>query len=120
MKAKLLALLVMSALMTGCYYDKEDLLYGGTCDTTNVTYSSSITGILNNYGCLGCHVGTNPSGGTNLENHTSVKASADNGKLFGAITHAPGFIPMPDGAAKMNSCDIQKIKAWIDAGAPNN
>lgn len=121
MKKNFLILFAISAfLISGCYYDKEDLLYGTNCDVGTVTYSSTITGILNNYGCLGCHVGAIPSGGINLENYANVKAYADNGRLFGAINHSPGFVPMPDGAAKMSSCDIQKVKAWIDAGAPNN
>lgn len=107
-------------LLSGCYYDKEDLLYGGNCDTTNTKYSTTITSMLNNYGCLGCHVGGNPGGGINLENYPGVKAVADNGKLYGAISHASGFIPMPDGAAKISSCDLNKVKAWIDSGAPNN
>jgi len=107
-------------LISGCYYHKEDLLYGSTCDTTNVTYSSTITGLLNNYGCLGCHIGGNPPAGINLETYANVKTVIDNGRLYGAITHSAGFRPMPDGAAKMNSCDINKVKAWIDSGAPNN
>jgi hypothetical protein len=38
----------------------------------------------------------------------------------GAITHAPGFTPMPQGGAKLPACEIAKIKAWVDAGSPNN
>jgi hypothetical protein len=121
MKRKFLIMLGFTAvIISGCYYDKEDLLYGGTCDTSTTTYSATITGILNNYGCMNCHVGGNPSGGINLESYANVKAYVDNGKLYGSISHASGFIPMPDGAAKMSSCDLKKVKAWIDAGAPNN
>lgn len=109
---------VIVFIVSGCYYDKEELLYGSNCDTSNVTYSSTITGIINSYGCLGCHVGANPSGGINLETYANVKMVVDNGRLYGAISHAPGFRPMPDGAAKMNSCDLKKVKAWIDAGTP--
>lgn len=107
-------------IASSCYYDKEEVLYGTNCDTSNVTYSITIKSLLNNYGCLGCHVGGNPSGGINLETHANVQTQALSGRLYGAISHAPGFIPMPDGAAKMNSCDIKKVKAWIDAGAPDN
>lgn len=106
--------------IAGCYYDKEDLLYNSACDTTNVTYSSTITGILNSYGCKSCHSGASASGNINLETYANVKARVTDGKLFGAINHSAGFTPMPDGSAKMNSCDINKVKAWIDAGAPNN
>jgi len=27
---------------------------------------------------------------------------------------------MPKNAAKLNSCNIAKIKKWVDAGFPNN
>jgi hypothetical protein len=116
------ALLLMSAIVifiiSGCYYHKEDALYGSTCDTTHVTYAATITSLLNNYGCLGCHVGVNASGGINLETYNGLKNVVDNGRFYGAITHSAGFKPMPDGAAKMNPCDINKVKAWIDAGTP--
>ncbi|MGZ3845073.1 MAG: hypothetical protein ACXVBH_03400 [Flavisolibacter sp.] len=119
MKKKLLTLSAFIAfILTSCYYHKEDLLYGTTCDTTNVTYSTTITSLLNNYGCLGCHVGPNATGGINLDTYSGIKVVVDNGRLFGAITHSPGYKPMPDGAAKMSPCDINKVKAWIDAGAP--
>lgn len=119
-KAILILSVICVVIASGCYYDKEDLLYGTNCDTSNVTYSSTIKGYLNSYGCLGCHVGANPSGGINLETYANVKAVVDNGKLYGSVTHSSGFIPMPDGAAKMSSCDIKRLKAWIDASAPNN
>ena len=108
-------------LGTGCYYDVEEELYpNGNCDTTQVKYTTTIRGLLNNYGCMGCHVGGSASGGIFLENYIQVKASVSNGKLWGAINHLPGFSPMPQGANKMNSCDINKFKAWIDSGAPDN
>jgi hypothetical protein len=121
MSKKILALSVITfSIISGCYYHKEDALYGSNCDTSNVTYSTTIKNLLTNYGCLGCHVGGNPPGGINLETYSNVKVMVDNGRLYGAITHSPGFRPMPDGAAKMNDCDIKKVKAWIDSGAPNN
>lgn len=121
MKSKILILsAILAFIISSCYYHKEDILYGTNCDTTNVTYSSTIKSLLNSYGCLGCHIGSNPPGGINLETYANVKTMADNGRLYGAISHSPGFRPMPDGAAQMNSCDINKVKAWIYAGAPNN
>ena len=114
-------LLILSVVLaTGCYYDVEEELYpNGNCDTTQVKYTT-INGLLNNYGCMGCHVGGSSSGGILLGNYTQVKASVTNGKLWGAINHLPGFSPMPQGSNKMSTCDINKFKAWIDSGAPNN
>jgi hypothetical protein len=45
---------------------------------------------------------------------------ADNGKLVGAITHAAGFLPMPQSAPKLSDCNINKIKDWVNRGALNN
>jgi hypothetical protein len=110
--------LIASFSMTGCYYDNEEELY--SCDTTNVTYATTITGLLKNYTCLTCHVGVNPSGGFTLTEYQGVKAKVNDSTLWGAINHFDGFSPMPQGANQMSQCDINKIKAWIDAGAPNN
>lgn len=111
----------ISLLIAGCYYDREDELYGvGTCDVSNVTYTTTIQGILNRYSCLSCHAGASPSGGVNLSTYAGIKAKVTDGRLFGAINHNSGFTPMPDGGGKMNACDINKVKAWIDAGAPQN
>ena len=112
-----LSIIVITTL--GCTKEK-DANAAIPCDTTNTTYSVTVTGLLRNYGCLGCHVGPNPVGNIQLGNYSSVKQLADNGKLFGSINWSPGFSKMPQGAPKMADCDISKIKAWIDAGAPNN
>jgi hypothetical protein len=44
----------------------------------------------------------------------------NDGRLLGSIQHASGFSPMPEGSAKMNACNITKIRKWIQAGALNN
>ena len=121
MKMKLIILLLTLGLTTaGCYYDNEEELYNCTIDAANITYSTTIKNLLTTYGCAGCHGNIAPSDGINLTVHSGIKTVADDGRLYGAINHATGFTPMPQGAAKMNECDIRKIKAWIDAGAPNN
>ena len=89
-KAFLIVPCFVLLLLCSCYYDKEELLYGSNCDTSNTKYSTTITGILNNYGCLGCHVGANPSGGIGLQNYAGVKAVVDNGRLYGSINHSTG------------------------------
>ena len=105
---------------TGCYYDNEEELYNCSVDAANIKYSTTINNLLTSYGCTGCHGTIAPSGNIRLNSHAGVKSVADDGRLYGAINHAPGYQPMPQGSAKMNACDIKKIKAWIDAGAPNN
>ena len=122
MKKTGIFLMAICFILTGCYYDIEEELYPpqGNCDTANTNYSVTVSSILQNYGCTGCHSGAGPSGNISLDGYANVRTSALGGKLYGAINHDPGFSPMPQGGNKMSACNINKIKAWIDAGAPNN
>jgi hypothetical protein len=120
MSAKILSAVLCMALLSSCYYDKEEELYGTSCNTGNVTYSTTITGIINAYNCLSCHNGAVPSGGFSLSGYDNVKAKVTDGRLLGAISHTQGFAAMPQNAPKMSQCDINKVKAWVDAGALNN
>ena len=90
-----------------------------TCDTTNVTYSGSIIPILQN-SCIGCHSGSTPGGNISLNTYAGVFTQATNGKLFGSVNHSTGFSAMPKGGNKLSTCQIDMIRIWIDAGAPNN
>ncbi|HEX8314537.1 MAG TPA: hypothetical protein VF609_06080 [Flavisolibacter sp.] len=120
MKRKFSLLLLLVTAATGCQYDNEEELYNCSVNAATVKYSTTINTILTSYSCIGCHSGSVPSGNVDLGSHGAIKAVADNGRLYGAINHEPGFVPMPHGGGKMNACDIRKVKAWIDAGAPNN
>ena len=123
MKRKLFISTAIAALVfTGCYYDKESELYGVAkpCDVGTVTFSTTVNGILNSNGCISCHSGSSPSGNISLQGYANVKAVAISGKLYGVVSHSPGFSPMPQGGSKISACDINKIKTWIDAGSPNN
>ena len=120
MKIKLLPALIILLASAGCYYDNEEELYNCAVDVANIKYATTINSMLTSYGCIGCHGTIAPSGNITLNTHAGVKAAAETGQLYGSITHATGFSPMPQGGSKMNACDIKKIKAWIDAGMPNN
>jgi hypothetical protein len=121
--ASALAAFTTIIFFNACYYDKGDLLYPsktGNCDTTIVvSYINKVVPILTTQ-CYSCHLGASAGGGIVMGTHTTDKAIALNGKLFGSINYSSGFSPMPKGSAKMNVCDISAIKKWIDAGAPNN
>jgi hypothetical protein len=111
-------------LIQSCYNDIEEELYPSTgpsnCDVTGVTFSTTVTGLFSSYGCMGCHSSSGPSGNVILNTHAGAKTVALSGKLLGAINHSPGFSAMPQGGNKMQPCEIAKIKAWVDAGAPQN
>lgn len=114
----LLALLVL--LFEGCYYDVEDELYPttGLCDTTTVTYVATIAPLLNR-SCISCHSGSAPSGNIDLSNYTNVKLYADDGSLYGSMSHNPNWSQMPQGGNKSDDCSLLKVKTWIERGSPN-
>jgi hypothetical protein len=89
----------------------------GQCDVTNVTFSNFVQPLIQSR-CQGCHSGSAPQGGINLSTHANVKTLADNGKIYEVITRSVNW--MPKGGQKLDDCTTSKVKAWIDAGAPNN
>jgi len=106
--------------LSGCKHDKEELLYpDSSCDTTNVKYSTTIVPILVN-NCYRCHAGATPTAPFRLDSYNAVQAKAADGELWGAVSHAAGFVPMPKDAAALGECDLAKIKKWLDDGYPDN
>ncbi len=89
------------------------------CATENISYSGFVAPLLAT-NCVGCHSGGTPSGNIVLNSHSAVQTLALNGRLFGAISWANGYQPMPQGSAKLSACNIDKINAWINDGAPDN
>ncbi|MFT3845752.1 MAG: hypothetical protein QM725_11910 [Lacibacter sp.] len=92
---------------------------GTYCDTTLFTFSSAVFPVIQ-ASCTGCHSGALASGSIDLSSYSTIRAQALNGKLFGTISHANGFSPMPQGLNKLTDCKITQIKKWIDAGSQNN
>ena len=91
-----------------------------TCVTTNMKYATDIAPIIQ-ANCFSCHSNANMAiSGISLEGHANLVKKVNDGGLLGAINHAAGFTPMPQGGAKLSACIINKIKAWVDDGAQNN
>jgi hypothetical protein len=116
---------IIAFVISACYYDNEEHLYPDptdptSCDTTNVTYSSTVVPILNTH-CYGCHNPGSPFGaGIVLNTYTDLMVYVENGRFWGSISHDPGYSPMPKGGAKLSACNLLKIKKWIEDGAVNN
>ena len=107
------------ALLSSCTYNKEELLYNNTCDTSNVKYSVQIVNTIA-ANCLGCHTGASAPGGIMLDTYADVRTVAMSGRLLGAITHSSGYRAMPDFAPKLSECRIAEIRTWIRNGMLNN
>jgi mono/diheme cytochrome c family protein len=69
--------------------------------------------------CHGAAVYQTLGGGNDYSTYQGIKNQSA-AKILGSIRHDPGADPMPKGLAKLSECDIARIKAWIDAGQPNN
>lgn len=91
----------------------------GGCETSNVKFSTFVQPLINNR-CQGCHNSANTGGNIFLRNYAEIKATAINGTLYGSLSHAAGYSAMPKVGARLSSCELAKIKAWIDAGAQQN
>ena len=105
----------------GCYYDNEEDLYPNVpeCDTLNITYETAIAPIMTN-NCNTCHSGPAPSGGIKTDSYNDLAVIASNGSLWGAVSHAQGYSPMPKDQAKLSECALKKIEKWINSGLPEN
>ena len=116
-------LLIAGLLLFSCESKSEEEVFppkvSQNCDTLNVTFSSTVKGILDSR-CNGCHDATNASGGVVLDNYASVKVQVDNTKLLSSIKHDGNASQMPKDQNKLPDCEIQKIERWILNGSPNN
>ena len=119
-----LAVFILTAMMvTSCYYDNEEYLYpglpGGECDTTGVTYDLVVAPILAS-NCNSCHNPASPSGNVVTSTYDGLKTVVNSGIFRKAINHESGASAMPRNGNKLSSCDLLKIDAWINQGAPQN
>jgi hypothetical protein len=121
---KLIAIIGLALVVSGCYNDKYDKLYPiGTvaCDTSTVTFAADILPIFNaKCNTSGCHDAATNSGGYTYTTHAGAQPGALNGKILGTINWSAGYSAMPKNLPKLSTCEINKISRWINQGALNN
>lgn len=113
------AFLLLLSLSTGCYYDNEQDLYGidpNACDTSVVKYSTFIQPLLKDK-CLSCHAPGGVQESSPLHTYEFVKLYAQSGLLVGRTNDTNS--PMPQ-SGLLPTCDRDKIRAWVNRGAPND
>jgi hypothetical protein len=123
MKKVLPVVAVIAFLCITCYYDNEEYLYpelNTACDTASVTFTGTISVMLDNK-CLSCHsnsTAANFGNNIHLENYADVKTQSQ--AVVGSIKHESGYSPMPKSGAKLDECLIRQFEIWINNGSPNN
>lgn len=106
---------VMATVMTGCYYDKAELLYPDgevNCSAVSATYSK-VQAIMAGK-CNGCHNAGNAAGGTVLETYDQVKAKA--GRIRQRVIVEKTMPPR----GPLSSGEMAILQCWISSGTPNN
>lgn len=107
-------------VFVSCYYDNEEALYPNlntSCDTANVTYSSTIEPILSN-NCYSCHSDANAALGGNIHLQSVADVISNSSKITVAIKRTGSF-PMPP-AGRLNSCAVSQFDIWVKKGTPDN
>jgi len=116
---------IVLTFFSACYYDKKDQVYPqvivAACDTANVSYSVTVTNILN-ANCNSCHGASANSLGAGifLNSYAAVKPYISSGRLVNSILQNGAASPMPKNMAKMDVCSINKIIIWVNKGSINN
>lgn len=117
---RLSALVFFLLFISSCRYDHLPDPVKSSCDSTFVTYHGTVLPILQQH-CYSCHSGAVLSGGVDLGVYANVKFYADEGSLWSVTCRDGNFPPMPpDVSARLDSCELGKLKKWIREGAQNN
>lgn len=126
-------LLVLAVLVTASCSKKLPTQSDDTPPDTSITYSGTIQPIFNAR-CVSCHSASVPQSGVTLVSYAATMASrgtqynalivlpnnADGSALYDKLLGSPQFgSRMPQGGS-LTSQQIANIRAWINAGAPNN
>jgi len=115
-----LSLLVVMTLIS-CSKEEEPIVVppSNNCDTVEMSFQNDVTPILRT-NCFGCHSTSAAFGNIILDNYDEVAKVISAGRFLGSIKHESGFSPMPQNAAQLSDCNIDKISAWVEDGSPNN
>lgn len=117
-----LFLLFLSAAIaaTGCYYDKEELLYSGrttdvNCTTISAKFAADVKPLIAaKCATAGCHDAAGSAGGAILVTYAQISAMASRINQRSVVEKT-----MPtDGP--LTAAEIGILKCWIDGGALNN
>lgn len=119
----LAAILLIFGLSSCTWNNIEDLNLNANCETDSVTYSGDISVIMKTY-CTSADFGDCHQSATDqpdLTDHTGVFSQADNGRIEREVFDNNTMPPSDSkGPLTLSLCEQEQLKAWLDAGAPDN
>ena len=89
----------------------------GACDSTAVTTYAAVIAPMLQANCVGCHQGTNPSGGIRLTTYAEAADAVAPKGLVDAVHGTNGRALMPP-AGQMSDCNVALLERWVRAGMP--
>lgn len=89
------------------------------CETESVSFSADIAPIIKD-ACYGCHNQHIREGGIELLDYEDIQMVALDGSLLGTVAAEPGYVRMPFESIALSACYVEKIRVWVEAGAPEN
>ncbi|MBI5008324.1 MAG: hypothetical protein HZB98_01425 [Bacteroidia bacterium] len=115
-----LIIMFITAVSVSCVSNNEYDLYGiPDCDTTNVTWDSKISAIMQ-ANCVVCHGEDVSYNGVRHDSYESEMIVVNDGRLRGVVNHLDGYVKMPKDPGKLPACELELINTWLDNGAPEN
>ncbi len=115
-----LIFLFITVVSISCVNNNEYDLYGiPECDTSNVTWDSKISAIMET-NCVVCHGEDVSYNGVRHDSYESEMIVVNDGRLRGVVNHLDGYVKMPKDRGKLPACELELINTWLDNGAPEN
>lgn len=106
----------LAVISSGCYYDKEELLYPGGSNCNGAANKFSNVNPIIQTKCsfnAACHGAGSSNAGGPLTSYDLIKAKASSIKL----QVQTGLMPQ---TGSLTPTELQSIVCWVEAGAPNN
>ena len=102
--------------IASCTYNKEELLYPNvtSCDTTDIGFAAKINPIFVN-NCITCHGPGGSEEGYQLNTYSLI--NSESAIAYERMNDA--LDPMPP-SGRLDPCEINAFKIWIDNGKLNN
>jgi hypothetical protein len=110
------SLVAIAIASTGCYNDKEELLYpGGTNCVGAANKFSNVNPIIQSKCAFSssCHAAGTTNAGGPFTSYDLIKAKASTIKL----QVQTGLMPQ---TGSLTPTELQSIVCWVESGAPNN